>query len=270
MGLEEFVFALLVMFLIFIGLVFFGFKIICAGTVGALERHINGMKSAPTLWMSAFYILSGILLLSGAILAMNLIIVSEIPPPIKLIVLDIDGVLNHNKAPKRINVSHLYDPECIDRLNKLIKHQEAKLVICSAWRIGQNIESMQEILDSIGVKGEVIGLTPWYRGYHTRDDEITAWLQEYQYLDEIKGIVLIDDDSSERFAAYQVKPSWEEFGLRWEHVKQADAILNRKMPDKFDIGKVSICESVASKETNFGGHHLLKKPSTTSKQDSKS
>jgi hypothetical protein len=266
---EELVAFICLLILMVVGLGISGWKILYSGTAGAFEKHLSDSR-CPKPWKSVILIITGSILICGAFWTMDQLITFEPPPPIKLIMLDIDGVLNHNKAPKRLNVSHLYDPECVDRLNKLIEEHNAKLVVCSAWRIGQTIESMQATLDSIGVKGKVIGLTPWFRGYHTRDDEITAWLQEYSSLSSVAGFVLLDDDSSERFADYQVKPSWDKSGMTNEHYHQASVILSRKMPDKFDIGKVSICKSKASSETSFGGHHIQKKPSTTSNPSSKS
>lgn len=258
MSVEDLIATICLMILTIVGLGIFGWKMLYSGTIACLDKQIAEL-SYPKPWKSVLMILAGLLSICGALVVMNELLTFEPPPPIKLIMLDIDGVLNHNRAPKRLNASHLYDPACVDRLNKLIETHHAKLVVCSAWRIGQNIESMQAILDSIGVKGEVIGLTPWFRGYHSRDDEITAWLQSYSKLKEIAGFVLLDDDSSERFVSYQVKPSWNKFGMLDKHLEQADTILSGKMPDKFDIGKVSICKSEASSETSFGGHHIQKK-----------
>jgi hypothetical protein len=201
----------------------------------------------------------GFFLLTTAAIGTHNMLSWEPPPPIKLIILDVDGVLNHNKAPERLNVSHLYDPECVARLNGLIEEHHAKLLVCSAWRIGQTIGSMQELLESIGVKGEVIGLTPWYQGYHTRDDEITAWFSHYDDFSNIYSMVLLDDDSSSRFREIQVKPSWDQFGLLDHHIDQANIILNGGLPENFDIGKVEVCKSTASKETSFGGHFIQKK-----------
>lgn len=229
-----------------------------------LKRYIAGMS--VNVLGAIGRVVGGYALVLGGIIMLGCVVTTEIPPPIKLIMLDIDGVLNHDKAPERLNVSHLYDPECVERFNTLVETHKAKIVVCSAWRIGQTIESMQETLDSIGVKGEVIGLTPWYEGYHTRDDEITAWLQGFDQLDDLEAFLVIDDDTSDRFESYQVKPSWDEFGFRQDHLEQADAVLSRKMPKKFDIGKVNVCESEVKEEMNFGGHNIRSGPSSSPKR----
>lgn len=190
------------------------------------------------------------------------------PPPNNLIILDIDGVLNHNKAPQRLNVSHLYDPECVDRMNSLIEETNSKLVICSAWRIGQSIDSMTKILDSIGLKGEVIGLTMWESRCETRDDEITAWLAGYDIKKhQIHGIVVIDDDGSERFSSITVQPSWDNLGFQSVHKDQAYSILSEGLPKDFDIGTVTPCESTVEEEMNFGGHKIQEIPSSTLKEN---
>jgi hypothetical protein len=259
MSTEDVVMAYLFALLISGMLGYVGIAMISYNTIDAFKKHTIGHEYK---WYKPLgFTFAGFVLIALSITGVNYTMSWEPPPPIKLIILDIDGVLNHNKAPERINVSHLYDPACIGRFNKLVKAHRAKIVVCSAWRIGHDIVGMQEVLDSIGVRGEVIGLTPYYQGYHTRDDEITAWLSHYDDFGNIEGIVLLDDDSSDRFKSIQVKPSWESNGLLDEHIKEAHKILSAGLPENFDIGKVEVCESKVNKEMSFGGHFIQKKQS---------
>jgi hypothetical protein len=187
----------------------------------------------------------------------------EIPPPIKLIFLDIDGVLNHSKATNLVEgTTYRYDPECVERLNELIKTHRAKLVVCSAWRIGQDVNSMQNIINSIGVKGEVIGLTPdLVDDCYTRDDEIETWLNNYSLLNDVKAMILIDDDQSHRFSPFQVKPSWEKGGFSSGHLAKAIHLLS-DVPANISLEKVNkICRSETNDAMNFGGQHIPKTPS---------
>ena len=137
----------------------------------------------------------------------------------KIIFLDIDGVLNHqiwfekwHKSEKRTDTEEQYndsmiDPESVDLLNKIIADTDAKVVISSSWRKNNTIESMQTLLDKKGFKGEIIGLTPvlYFTGlkdYHysvPRGNEIKAWLEINKGIlgDKMSKVkyVIFDDDS---------------------------------------------------------------------------
>lgn len=93
----------------------------------------------------------------------------------KIIFLDIDGVLNHQKWYKtRMDLKngtdskewsdsypfYEFDPESIKHLNKIVDLTGAKVVVSSTWRIGRRISDLQEILDRVGFVGEVIDTTP--------------------------------------------------------------------------------------------------------------
>jgi hypothetical protein len=93
----------------------------------------------------------------------------------KVIFLDIDGVLNHeNWFKKRMTIKndfnskewndhypfYEFDPESVKQLNKIIDKTGAKVVISSTWRHGRTVEQLQEILDKVGFIGEVIDKTP--------------------------------------------------------------------------------------------------------------
>ena len=248
-----------------IGLIFFGAAMIFVGvwfTIHNIPKFIKMVRNrvSPKLLEIAVVYIASICLVFAGITVIRKASAYTPPPPDKLIILNIDGVLNHNKATDRSMEVHLYDTACVNRLNNLVALHNAKLLVCSSWRVGQTVESMQIILFSIGVRAEVIGLTPLLDN-HTKDDEITMWLSEVPYND-YGGILLLDNDKSKRFESIQVKPSWEEYGFRLRHFEQADKMLLGGMPENFDIGKVSICKSEVKDEMNFGGHHLLEKPSS--------
>lgn len=158
----------------------------------------------------------------------------EAPPPIKLIILDIDGMLDSNA----------------NELNTLVSKHNAKLLV---HPIKQAEKSVKEILLAKGVKAEVVGITPRHEGLSTRDDGITDWLSRVNYND-YGGILLLDNNESKRFSSIQVTP----FSLA-----AADEILSNGMPENFDIGKVSICESKVNSGMNFGGHRTQKRPYDT-------
>jgi len=87
---------------------------------------------------------------------------------IRVIFLDIDGVLNHtiwwrnqeknNPNEDEYPYCHI-DPSSVKLLNKLIATTNAKVVISSVWK-SRGVEQLQKILDARGFIGEIIDITP--------------------------------------------------------------------------------------------------------------
>lgn len=152
----------------------------------------------------------------------------------KVIFLDIDGVLNHEKwYKKRMSLKdtigskewsehypfYEFDPESVHRLNKIIDETGAKVVVSSTWRHGRSVQDLQYILERVGFIGEIIDKTPSLNarigqesaGYTVpRGCEIDWWLKskkfqrinwskerqiEYIEKSEVKNYIIIDDDS---------------------------------------------------------------------------
>lgn len=83
----------------------------------------------------------------------------------RIVFLDIDGVLNHSATrgamwsedePLPIPIA----PECMARLNRLIAETGAKIVISSSWRLFARWEDLGPALMRHGLVGDVIGETP--------------------------------------------------------------------------------------------------------------
>ena len=142
----------------------------------------------------------------------------------KIIFLDIDGVLNHHtffkkrynekrhektikkengKLTKKSKVDfygEMIDPESVEILNELIEETKAKIVISSTWRIGKDIETLQMILDKHGFIGEIIDKTPRGCGCYKRGNEIYEWIRANDKMlgaasYEFKSYIILDDDS---------------------------------------------------------------------------
>lgn len=152
----------------------------------------------------------------------------------KIIFLDIDGVLNDNafwkerhdtleKKLKENKMSHFefgvsqINPKKVALLNKITQATGAKIVISSSWRNGKDIK---EILKGAGVEAEILGITPngftqfyeadYPKGRSYRGCEIQAWIDknfdwEENYHGEpdgtwkpkrkgLKNFVILDDD----------------------------------------------------------------------------
>lgn len=88
----------------------------------------------------------------------------------KIIFLDIDGVLNYqsflkkslagDKSTSKLDYDKKYfAPECIERLNKICKTTGAKVVISSSWRIGRTTNYLTDLFKSVGFTGEIIDKT---------------------------------------------------------------------------------------------------------------
>ena len=138
----------------------------------------------------------------------------------KLIFLDIDGVLNNElwfKSPEsrvqtedkeEYSKKRFFDPRCVELLNILTESTGAKIVISSSWRTRwQTIEEMQEFLEDVGITGDIIDRTPklYFRGLEDynysvpRGCEIKAWLETHKDILGKKisqvNYVILDDDS---------------------------------------------------------------------------
>lgn len=145
----------------------------------------------------------------------------------KIIFLDIDGVLNCQDAYKSGECKYVewintqgdkdhHQAFCSwskGYLNKLIEETDAKIVISSTWRLS-GIEHMKGVWKQEEMKGEIIGITPNFRssGYTIpRGCEIDCYLEEtfgffhinwskeeqQKYMDKsgIENYIILDDDS---------------------------------------------------------------------------
>jgi hypothetical protein len=185
----------------------------------------------------------------------------------KVIFLDFDGVLNSemwyrsrfeqlDREEETGNYPYYeFDPILIDRLNRIIEETDAKFVVSSTWRIGRSVEDLQNLLNRVGFKGEIIDTTPHFHakggdnddnpiGYTIpRGCEIDWWLKEKgkfqrinwsverqnEYLENalVKNYIILDDDSdmlyNQREHFIKTSGYW---GLSENDVKTAIQILN--------------------------------------------
>lgn len=162
----------------------------------------------------------------------------------KIIFLDIDGVLNCQDAylagecryvewvNDRGEKDH-HQAFCSwnkEWINKLIEESGAKIVISSTWR-SSGLAFMRKVWELEGMKGEIIGLTPSFRGDAQdytipRGCEIEKWLKDSKFChinwsrenqdavierSGIENYLIIDDDSdmlySQRNNFVHVMPS---------------------------------------------------------------
>lgn len=125
---------------------------------------------------------------------------SDMPSPnayikIKVIFLDIDGVLN--VIPQgNDRFGAIFHEHFVDNLKRIIDVTGAKIVISSTWRMGNGLEGMIEMWKLRNLPGEVVGITPnLFVNFNTtlcRGKEIDAYLKDHP---EVSNYVIIDDDS---------------------------------------------------------------------------
>jgi hypothetical protein len=154
----------------------------------------------------------------------------------RLVMLDIDGVVNTNRScrsPKRgvipglgYNVD-LFDPECVGRANAIASLTGARFVLSSAWRyIGYNI-GLLPLLNYFREQGlavPVVGMTPQTLPHHPeRGDEIDDYLKMIGFF-HARGyrdrLVILDDNSDMGELGDHLVQTTMKDGITDEHVKQ--------------------------------------------------
>lgn len=113
----------------------------------------------------------------------------------KIIFLDIDGVLNSVSYFKSINdlgdPDDRLDPTAVALLNKIIQATDAKIVISSSWRLGKSISQLQNVFDKHCIIGTIIGLTT--DDYNSRGIQIQQWIDNSNLI--IDSFIILDDDN---------------------------------------------------------------------------
>lgn len=152
---------------------------------------------------------------------------------IKVIMLDIDGVLNPSCSMKeRHPTRQILDNKCVARLKKIVDATDARIVLTSTWRFGALMPECPSLVaefDRLRAEMRTHGLKIFSvtKKLGRRDDEIMDWLEHHP---NVESWVAIDDDSfdmtsvikAERFVHTNTL-----IGLQDEHIKLAINILNK-------------------------------------------
>jgi hypothetical protein len=111
---------------------------------------------------------------------------------IKVLFLDIDGVLNSHKTQVIwgklpfpgydgdkgfVDDDYASDPAAAALVDRLCEATGAYIVLSSSWRIGYNLEQVRTMLVTLGVNSPVIGKTSQLNG--KRGDQIAHWINEF-------------------------------------------------------------------------------------------
>lgn len=153
----------------------------------------------------------------------------------KIIFLDIDGVLNNTKyvldliENKKItqgncNIFHIFDPICVDNLANVVKKTGAQIVLSSTWRGSYKKGDMDKVtidywLNTFRIPLP-IDITPYLgskRGY-----EIQSWLDNHP---DVENFVILDDDTDMVHLMNKLAHCKNEEGLTKAVANEAISIL---------------------------------------------
>jgi hypothetical protein len=145
---------------------------------------------------------------------------------VKLLFLDIDGVLNSEACYARHGYQNIprppLDREAVKRLDRIICETGAFIVLSTSWRGDRRIPLW---LLAHGCSGAVVGCTPRLYG-RPRGDEIAAWLNRKAHCGvAVERFVILDDgDDMGRLRPWLVQTTYEH-GLRDAEADAAIAML---------------------------------------------
>lgn len=186
---------------------------------------------------------------------------------IKVVFLDIDGVLN-NAVHLVHSTKHMcleWDPNCISNLKRILDTTSAKIVVCSSWRAGQDLESLTSLFELYGLGKYILGFTPFLGWENDDDKQITTWFKiiddpvkydliydfvKKEFLGEnerfhVESFVVLDDDISYKTAKDK---GWKknlirinrDYGIRRKDADMAIEILGKsKEPHQHIFNSIS-------------------------------
>jgi hypothetical protein len=113
-------------------------------------------------------------------------LLSTAPEPLRLLFLDVDGVLNTTGSAN----SGELDPTLLTRLLEMIIATNAVVVLSTSWR---NFPELRPLIISALPQGRVIGQTPAGYDNHVRPQEIWRFLQQAEVQAAFSSWVALDD-----------------------------------------------------------------------------
>lgn len=153
----------------------------------------------------------------------------------KVIFLDIDGVLNSDEYFDKIKdmnikgIENDVDVNKIVLLKKSIDETGAKVVLTSSWRYKRKAQELKQLLLNYGI---LVDCTPYI--YNERGIEIKKYLEEHR---DVQDFVIIDDEMFDSYDENLIKKLIKisntngiNFGdgLQPKHIQQIIQKLGRK------------------------------------------
>lgn len=161
---------------------------------------------------------------------------------IKLLFLDVDGVLNYNMCKAKVGIYYGVEEEKVKLLKKIIDATDAKIVLSSTWRreitVGMPVECQTnpfaiELMSKLQAEGlKIYDMTEMDSNDSERKQQIEALIKDYRKSGQpVEAWVVLDDDifegfDEEEFAKHFVNTKFWFDGLSDDDVHKAIAILN--------------------------------------------
>ena len=157
----------------------------------------------------------------------------------KVIFLDIDGVLNNTSTEETFEEYYFVEDEKIELLKQLVVRTDAKIVLSSTWREGwyarerienpsKSFKSAIRLFEALEKKLSEydLELLSYTEDFGARGEEIDLWLKNWNG-EPIESFVILDDMYPEDLKLHQEKlvQTVESFGLTQEDVEKAVAML---------------------------------------------
>lgn len=170
---------------------------------------------------------------------------------ILVLFLDFDGVLNNERwlsgcrhdarLPYQSGDAEwdelLFDPVCVERVNRIVEKTGAKIVVSSLWREGVALTALRSLLSGSGLNGDVIGKTrDRCDNLEPRGIQINEWMtvgQELYGITVKRFVILDDEDTMGPLSPYLIHTSFKE-GLIDDHVACAVKMLLGKTCEATD------------------------------------
>ena len=114
--------------------------------------------------------------------------------PIRILFLDIDGVLNGLYTKERINGWCFVEDILVRRLQRIVNETGAQIVISSDWRYERNLLEFEAFLKKLNEFGmKIFGTTPVLnlKTIDSRQKEIEKWFETCEV--PIESFCILDD-----------------------------------------------------------------------------
>lgn len=142
----------------------------------------------------------------------------------KLIFLDIDGVLCIPIKGLQQGVLEEFDGNCVCEFKRVLEETDARIVISSVWRLDHIMPTLIKQFERHGLPVEkIIGKTP-DMSTHKREIEILKWLEDYG--EEVTHWCAVDDGALHLPGNFVRTEFNYDCGLTKEAADQMIAILN--------------------------------------------
>ena len=137
----------------------------------------------------------------------------------KLLFLDIDGVLTSDETISRKEFLYTFSASCVWALNRILRDNKVKIILTSSWRTVFDAEKQYQIFRENGIIQLPGGQTNDF-GYENRSLEI----QDYLSKRKVENYVILDDMKINGFEGHfvLVNPST---GLTENDVEKVNRIL---------------------------------------------